>query len=223
MKFSHVAIVGALAVALAASWHSLTHAQQAGAPAPTTGLKTAVFAGGCFWCMEKPFDVLPGVTATVSGYTGGRTANPTYEDVSAGNTGHAEAVQITYDPAKVSYAQLLEVFWRNIDPFDARGQFCDRGSQYRSAVFVANDGERSAFEASKRAFEKRFGKAIATTSENAAPFYAAEDYHQDYYSKNPLRYRYYRGGCGRDNRLAAVWGKEAGGANVLGAKASGTK
>jgi peptide-methionine (S)-S-oxide reductase len=181
-------------------------------------LKTAVFAGGCFWCMEKPFDKLPGVVRTLSGYSGGRSANPNYEAVSAGGTGHAEVVQITYDPTKVSYAKLLDVFWRNVDPFDGSGQFCDRGSQYRPAIFVADADERRAAEASKQALEKRFGKSLAVGLEPAGPFYAAEDYHQDYYEKNPLRYRYYRGGCGRDKRLDAVWGAEARGESLATSK-----
>ncbi|MCB1625943.1 MAG: peptide-methionine (S)-S-oxide reductase MsrA, partial [Pseudomonadales bacterium] len=146
----------------------------------TANRATAVFAGGCFWCMEKPFDALVGVSDTTSGYAGGHQANPTYEEVSSGTTGHAESIQITYDPAQVSYQQLLEVFWRNVDPFDAAGQFCDRGSQYRSAIFVANTTERQAAEASKAALEKRFARKIATQIVAATTFYPAEDYHQNY-------------------------------------------
>lgn len=193
-------------------------ADRATPPVAGAASATAVFAGGCFWCMEKPFDELVGVTQTLSGYSGGQKLNPTYEQVSAGSTGHAEVVQITYDPSKVSYQQLLEVFWRNVDPFDAGGQFCDRGSQYRSAVFVANASERQAADASKAALEQRFGRKIATQILPDAKFYAAEDYHQNYYQKNPLRYRYYRGGCGRDNRLEAVWGDEARGEQVAAAR-----
>ena len=193
-------------------------ADRAAPPVAGAASATAVFAGGCFWCMEKPFDELVGVTQTLSGYSGGQKLNPTYEQVSAGTTGHAEVVQITYDPSKVSYQQLLDVFWRNVDPFDAGGQFCDRGSQYRSAVFVANASERQAAEASKAALEQRFGRKIATQILPDAKFYAAEDYHQNYYQKNPLRYRYYRGGCGRDNRLEAVWGDEARGEQVVAAR-----
>lgn len=170
------------------------------------GLATAVFAGGCFWCMEPPFDKLDGVTATISGYTGGSVANPTYQQVSAGGTGHAEAVQVRYDPTKVSYAKLLEVFWRNIDPVDAGGQFCDRGSQYRSAIFVGNDEERRRAEQSKDEVAARLKQKIATEIVPAATFYPAEDYHQNYYQKNPVRYHYYRYSCGRDKRLEAVWG-----------------
>lgn len=214
-------------LALTLAWFLGPGGAQAQAPAQPMGaatgasnstLKTAVFAGGCFWCMEKPFDELAGVTSTVSGYSGGRTQNPTYEEVSAGSTGHAEVVQITYDPAKVSYAKLLDVFWRNVDPFDGGGQFCDRGSQYRPAIFVANEDERRAAEASKQALEKRFARSLAVTFEPVARFYAAEEYHQNYYKKNPLRYRYYRGGCGRDNRLEAVWGAEARAEKIAGAK-----
>jgi peptide-methionine (S)-S-oxide reductase len=201
-----------VAAALLAQWLGPATAQQA-AVAATSTTRTAVFAGGCFWCMEKPFDALPGVTSTTAGYSGGRTVNPSYEEVSSGGTGHIEVVQITYDAARVSYAKLLDVFWRNVDPFDGGGQFCDRGSQYRAAVFVANEEERRAAAASKLALEQRFGRKLATTIESAAPFYAAEDYHQNYYEKNPLRYRYYRGGCGRDRRLEAVWGAEARGEN----------
>lgn len=167
----------------------------------------ATFAGGCFWCMEPPYDKLDGVISTTSGYTGGQTENPTYEEVSAGSTGHAEAIQIEYDPAKVSYAQLLEVFWRNIDPTAKDAQFCDHGSQYRSAIFYHNDGQRRLAEESKQALvtSKKFD-AVQTQIEPASVFYPAEDYHQDYYRKNPLRYKYYRFSCGRDHRLKELWG-----------------
>lgn len=167
----------------------------------------ATFAGGCFWCMEPPYDKLDGVISTTSGYTGGLVENPTYEEVSAGDTGHAEAIQIEYDPAKVSYAQLLEVFWRNIDPTAKDAQFCDHGSQYRSAVFYHNEEQRRLAEESKQALlvSKKFD-AIQTQIEPASVFYPAEDYHQDYYRKNPLRYKYYRFSCGRDQRLKQLWG-----------------
>jgi peptide-methionine (S)-S-oxide reductase len=181
----------------------------AGDPAPDAAKSaTAVFAGGCFWCMEPPFDALPGVLSTTSGYTGGKLANPSYEQVSEGGTGHLEAVRVEYDPARVGYAQLLEVFWRNVDPLDAGGQFCDRGPQYASAIFVADAEQRRLAEASKQALEqsKRFSQPIATAILPASAFYPAEAYHQDYATRNPLRYRYYRGGCGRDARLKAVWG-----------------
>jgi peptide-methionine (S)-S-oxide reductase len=169
---------------------------------------TAIFAGGCFWCMEPPFDKLPGVKATTSGYTGGNKVNPTYEEVSAGDTGHVEAVQITYDPKQVSYEKLLEVFWHNVDPLDKGGQFCDRGSTYTSAIFVQNQEQRKLAEQSKAAIEKQLGKPVFTTIRVATTFYPAEDYHQDYYQKNPLRYKYYRYSCGRDQRLEELWGKK---------------
>lgn len=176
--------------------------------------KTAVFAGGCFWCMEPPFDVIDGVLETTSGYTGGRTESPTYEEVTYGDTGHLEAVRITYDADKVDFAALLEVYWRNIDPFDDRGQFCDKGSSYRAAIFVADDAERELAERTKRALEAKLGATFATRILPRAAFHAAETYHQDYYRKNPLRYKFYRLRCGRDGRLREVWEKpsaEAGG------------
>jgi peptide-methionine (S)-S-oxide reductase len=172
----------------------------------------ATFAGGCFWCMEPPFDALPGVISTTSGYTGGRTVNPTYEQVSSGSTGHAEAVQVVYDPSKVSYEKLLEVFWVNIDPTVRDRQFCDSGSQYRTAIFYHSEAQRRAAEASRAALEKSrpFKAAIVTPIEMAGAFYPAEDYHQDYYLKNPVRYKFYRNGCGRDARLRELWGDRAG-------------
>lgn len=168
----------------------------------------AVFAGGCFWCMEGPFDVLDGVLSTTSGYTGGTLANPTYEQVSAGGTGHTESVQVTYDPQRVSYAKLLEVFWRNIDPTVADQQFCDHGNQYRTAIFYKDDAQRQAAEASLAALEttKPFKDEIKTQIVAAGTFYPAEDYHQDYYKKNPVRYKFYRYNCGRDQRLEELWG-----------------
>lgn len=165
----------------------------------------AVFAGGCFWCMEPPFDALDGVIDTTSGFTGGGVADPSYEQVTAGGTGHLEVVQVTYDPQRVTYAALLEVYWRNVDPFDDGGQFCDRGESYRAAVFYATDEERELAEASKADHAKTLGRDIVTRVLPAAPFYAAEDYHQDFYKKNPVRYKYYRYSCGRDRRLEAVW------------------
>ena len=179
---------------------------------PVTKVKTvtatAVFAGGCFWCMVHPFDELPGVVSVTSGYTGGQKVNPTYEQVSAGDTGHVEAVQIIFDPKQIGYEKLLEVFWRNVDPLDKGGQFCDRGSTYTSAVFYQNDEQKKLAEQSKTAIEKKLGKPVVTTIRPAATFYAAEDYHQDYYRKNPLRYKYYRYSCGRDQRLEELWGKK---------------
>lgn len=180
-------------------------------PPPAAGLKTATFAGGCFWCMVHPFQELPGVSGVVSGYTGGSIETPTYHQVSAGGTGHRESVQVTYDPQRIRYRDLLDVFWRNIDPFDAGGQFCDRAEQYTSAIFVADDEQRRLAEVLKGEVEQRFHRPVATVVLPAGPFYRAEEYHQDYYRKNPIRYRYYRLGCGRDARLHAVWGDEAGG------------
>ena len=169
----------------------------------------AIFAGGCFWCMEPPFDALDGVVSTTSGYTGGHTANPTYEQVSAGKTGHAEAVEIVYDPRKVTYTRLLEVFWRNIDPLTANAQFCDMGNQYRAAIFVHDATQRKLAEASKDAVAQRLQKPIVTEITAASQFWPAEEYHQDYYKKNPIRYKFYRTSCGRDRRLEAIWGPDA--------------
>jgi peptide-methionine (S)-S-oxide reductase len=178
------------------------------APVSAQELAKATFAGGCFWCMEPPYDKLDGVVSTTSGYIGGKTPNPTYEQVSSGGTGHAEAVEIVYDPKKVSYEKLLEVFWRNIDPTDANGQFCDKGNQYRSAIFYHNEEQKRLAEASRAAVEKSkaFKQDIATTIVPATQFYPAEEYHQDYYRKNPIRYKFYRASCGRDQRLEQLWG-----------------
>ena len=168
----------------------------------------ATFAGGCFWCVEADFDKVPGVISTTSGYTGGRGANPTYEQVSSKSTGHAEAVEIVYDNAKVSYEQLLAVYWRSIDPTTKDRQFCDAGSPYRTAIYAHDDAQFAAAKASLAALEKTkpFKEPIVTSIERAGPFYAAEEYHQDYYKKNPVRYKYYRTSCGRDARLAELWG-----------------
>lgn len=166
---------------------------------------SAVFAGGCFWCTESDFDKMPGVISTTSGYTGGRVVNPTYKQVSGGGTGHIEAVRVIYDPAKISYATLASRFFRTIDPLDDGGQFCDRGYQYRSAIFVAGEQQRRLAEATKKAVAAKLGKPVATLVLPAAKFYPAESYHQDYYKKNPIRYRFYRSSCGRDARLADVW------------------
>lgn len=168
----------------------------------------ATFAGGCFWCMEHPYDELEGVLSTTVGYTGGDTKNPTYREVSAGGTGHTEAIQVVYDPNKVSYEKLLEVFWRNIDPLDKGGQFCDRGSQYRTGIFYHDETQKRLAEESKKELDesKRFQQPIVTEIVPASEFTLAEDYHQDYYRKNPIRYKVYRWGCGRDQRLAEVWG-----------------
>ncbi|OYT97541.1 MAG: peptide-methionine (S)-S-oxide reductase [Pseudomonas sp. PGPPP3] len=169
----------------------------------------AVFAGGCFWCTEADFDKLPGVLETTSGYIGGSIENPTYEEVSSGRTGHIEAVQVRFDPRQTSYAKLLEAFWPTIDPINGNGQFCDNGPQYRSAIFYLNAEQQHLAEASKTALAAsgRLAQPIATEILAATPFYAAEDYHQDYHTKNPLRYNYYRHGCGRDQRLKELWGK----------------
>ncbi len=171
--------------------------------------KTAIFAGGCFWCVEADFDKVPGVIKTISGYIGGHTKNPTYKQVSAGGTGHTEAVQITYDPSKVSYNQLLDVFWPSIDPTARDSQFCDHGSQYRAGIFYLNAQQQKLAQASKAALEKTkpFKAPIVTEITKAGKFYAAEDYHQDYYTKNRFRYKYYRYSCGRDRRLEQLWGK----------------
>lgn len=168
---------------------------------------TAIFAGGCFWCMEKPFDKLDGVIKTTSGYTGGHTKNPTYKAVSSGKSGHVEAVRIIYDPEKIGYLTLLKTFWVNIDPLDEGGQFCDRGSQYRSAIFVATEEEYQLATSTLEQLQKELfpQKKVATHILKAGKFYHAEGYHQDYYKKNPLRYRYYRYGCGRDKRLNTLW------------------
>ena len=169
-------------------------------------LAKATFAGGCFWCMEPPFDKLDGVLSTISGYTGGKKKNPTYEEVSAGGTGHAEAVEVTYDPKKINYAKLLDVFWRNVDPLTPNRQFCDGGSQYRTAIFYHDETQKRLADESKKALSKRFKEPIVTEVVPAKEFYPAEDYHQDYYIKNPLRYKFYRYNCGRDQRLEELWG-----------------
>jgi peptide-methionine (S)-S-oxide reductase len=165
-------------------------------------LAVATFAGGCFWCMEPPFESLKGVVSVTSGYTGGDVANPTYQQVSDGGTGHYEAVQVRYDPQQITYAQLLEVFWRNIDPTDDGGQFCDRGPQYRAAIFFHDAAQKQAAEQSKKAKKLR----VVTEILPARPFYPAEEYHQDYAKKNPVRYKFYRFNCGRDRVLKKVWG-----------------
>ena len=173
---------------------------------PRPSLEEATFAGGCFWCLEEALEKIPGVVSAVSGYTGGTKKNPTYEEVSEGRTGHTEAVRIRFDSTKVTYATILEAFWRNIDPLDADGQFCDRGSQYRAAIFPHDDRQRALADASKQALlaSGRF-KSIVTEITPAGPFYVAEGYHQDYYKKNPIQYRFYKFSCGRERRLAALW------------------
>lgn len=196
-------IIPTLFISLILSTANLTTAQAATAK--------AVFAGGCFWCMEGPFDKLNGVTDTKSGYTAGKAKTANYSQVSSGGTKHIEAVQITYNPDVISYAELLKTYWVNVDPFDARGQFCDKGSQYKAAIFPKNAEEHTAAQASKKAFQKiaNGDGNFATKITQYSSFYPAEEYHQNYYMKNPIRYKYYRGGCGRDRRLKAVWGNLA--------------
>lgn len=179
---------------------------------PSARTETAIFAGGCFWCVESDFDKIDGVVATTSGYIGGRKPNPTYQEVSAGGTGHAEAVKVEFDPARVTYAQLLEKFWPTIDPTVKDQQFCDIGSQYRSAIFALDARQLKEAEASKAALQKSkpFSAPIVTEIMLAGSFYPAEEYHQDYYLKNPIRYRFYRANCGRDARLKQLWGAKAG-------------
>jgi peptide-methionine (S)-S-oxide reductase len=182
------------------------------APAGGRLMEKATFAGGCFWCMEHPFDQLDGVISVTSGYTGGTRKNPTYEEVSGGGTGHAESVQIVYDPAKIGYGKLLEVFWHNVDPTTPDRQFCDVGRQYRTAIFYHNEEQKRLAQESKRTLEKtkRFKDAIVTEITPASEFYPAEEYHQKYYMKNPVRYKFYRYNCGRDRRLKELWGASAG-------------
>jgi peptide-methionine (S)-S-oxide reductase len=173
----------------------------------TAETESAIFAGGCFWCVEEAFDAVPGVVATTSGYTGGTVEDPTYQQVSAGGTGHYEAVKVEYDPSRVEYAQLLDTFWRNVDPFDPAGQFCDKGDSYLSAIFVATEEEQRLAEATKADVAERFDMEIATAVLPEQAFYPAEDYHQDFYKTNPARYKYYKWGCGRAQRLEEIWGK----------------
>ncbi len=173
--------------------------------------ETAIFAGGCFWCVESDFDKVPGVLETVSGYAGGHTRNPTYEDVTAGGTGHREVVKIVYDPATVSYPQLVSYFWRTVDPLDARGQFCDKGESYTTAIYATSPSQLAAANAGKETIEKVLGREVATVVEplKLSGFTPAEEYHQDYYKRNSLKYQYYRWGCGRDARLEQLWGDAA--------------
>lgn len=210
-------LVTALALATGYVWLSggfvgitSMQAQQGGTavPAPQKpGLAVATFASGCFWCTESDFDKVRGVVSTTSGYTGGTVANPTYRQVSSGGTGHAEAVQVVFDPALVSYEALLDHFWHNVDPFAANRQFCDVGNQYRPEIFFHDDAQRAAAEASKAKMQKMFRQPIVVSIASAGPFYAAEEYHQDYYKKNSAQYRFYRYGCGRDRRLEEIWAK----------------
>ena len=200
--------IGAVGLLVLSAVLFLSFSQPSHSNVPEGQYAKAIFAGGCFWCMEPPYDKLDGVISTTSGYTGGHKANPTYEEVSAGGTGHTEAIQILYDPAKISYAALLDVYWRNSDPTMADGQFCDHGNQYRPAIYFLNDEQRQVIEKSKKKIEatKSFPESIVTEISPAETFYPAEDYHQDYYQKNPVRYKFYRYGCGRDQRLKELWG-----------------
>jgi len=176
------------------------------APDPPEGKAVAYFAGGCFWCMERPFEVLDGVESVLSGYTDGDVQHPTYRQVSSGDTGHAEAIRVLYDPAVIGYEALLETFWHNVDPTDGGGQFCDRGTQYRTGIYPIDGSQRAAAEASKAAIGEELGETIATEIHDASTFWVAEDYHQDYFRTHPIRYRQYRTGCGRDRRLVELWG-----------------
>ena len=208
-KVRNATLVFAAALLLGLAAISQAQAPKAAAkPDANAGYAKATFAGGCFWCMEPPYDKLDGVISTTSGYTGGQKKNPTYEEVSSGRTGHAEAVEVVYDPKKIGYEKLLEVFWRNVDPTVKDQQFCDVGSQYRTGIFYHDEEQKRLAEASKAALEKNkpFKGPIVTEITRATEFYPAEDYHQDYYLKNPVRYKFYRSGCGRDNRLKQLWG-----------------
>ena len=213
MRSKVLLLLAAVLASIALVWTVSRSTTAAASPQESASTETAVatFAGGCFWCMEEAFEKLPGVASAVSGYIGGQAENPTYEEVSSGGTGHAEAIEVRYDPSRVSYRDLLHHFWRNVDPFTANAQFCDQGGQYRSAIFVHDGEQRRAAEESKEAVAKRFDRRVVTEIAAAGPFYEAEEYHQDYYSKNPLRYRFYKTGCGRARRLESIWGDQAGG------------
>jgi peptide-methionine (S)-S-oxide reductase len=207
-----VIVAALLTTALVASTAPSVRAADKPAPnAAPTGLARAIFAGGCFWCEETAFEGVKGVVSVVSGYTGGHTRNPTYEEVGSGVTGHAESVEVSYDPARISYEKLLDIFWHNVDPTQANGQFCDHGTQYRSAIFTIGATQMKLALASKARLEAtgRFKAPIVTQIVPASTFYPAEEYHQDFYKKNPVRYHAYRLGCGRDRRLAEIWGKDA--------------
>jgi peptide-methionine (S)-S-oxide reductase len=208
-----VAVLRILPAALFAALATVTIGSASGgmpsasAQARPAARATAVFAGGCFWCTEADFEKLPGVLSAVSGYTGGHTANPKYEQVTAGGTGHFEAVKITYDPARIGYGQLVRHYFRTVDPLDGGGQFCDRGESYRTAIFFADAQQRRLAEAERAQVNRRLGGKVVTPLLAAKAFYPAEGYHQDYYKRNPIRYKYYRYRCGRDARLEKLWGK----------------
>jgi peptide-methionine (S)-S-oxide reductase len=199
-------LFGALVLALAAlangSASLLGKAAAEGKPA----LSKATFAGGCFWCMESDFEKVPGVVSVTSGYTGGKVKNPSYEEVSSGGTGHVEAIEIAFDPGKITYEKLVAIFWSNIDPLDEAGQFCDHGEQYHTVIFVHDDAQKRAAEESKKAVEQKLKAKVATLIATAGPFYPAEEHHQKYSDKNPVRYGLYRNGCGRDRKLEQIWG-----------------
>lgn len=194
-----------LAAGLVLAGMTLSFGQSGPAPERT---EKATFAGGCFWCVEADFDKVEGVLSTTSGYTGGKTVNPTYREVGGGSTGHAEAVEIVYDPAKVTYEKLLDTYWRSIDPLVKDRQFCDSGNEYRTAIFYHNDEQKRLAEATKKAVEAQLKQTVYTEIVPAGPFYKAEDYHQDYYIKNPSKYSFYRWNCGRDQRLQQIWGNK---------------
>jgi peptide-methionine (S)-S-oxide reductase len=201
--------VFSIGLAIGVAWLFWPPAPVAGSSdTPPANVAHATFAGGCFWCMEAPFDAIPGVVSTTSGYSGGKVKDPTYEQVSSGGTGHLESMQVAYDPSRVTYEQLLEVFWHNVDPLDGGGQFCDRGSQYRTAIFYENEEQKRAAVESKRRLQASgvLKGDVVTPIVPLEAFYPAEDYHQDFYRKNPARYKMYRFGCGRDRRLEALWG-----------------
>ena len=208
MKRQAALSILAVTVSLIGAW-SFDSAHTTSQAATDTAPGKAYFAGGCFWCMEEAFEKVDGVSSVISGYMGGTVANPSYEAVSAGRTGHAEAVEVVYDPAKVSYQKLLDAFWLNVDPVTPNAQFCDHGNQYRSAIFFQTDEEKRVSETSKQSIEqlKRFQEPIVTQIVMASQFYPAEEYHQDFYKKNPVRYKFYKYNCGRAQRLDALWGK----------------
>ncbi|HKQ58189.1 MAG TPA: peptide-methionine (S)-S-oxide reductase MsrA [Candidatus Eisenbacteria bacterium] len=209
-KLAGLIVAGALVASAACASPAQKPAATPAAAQTSVRLEKATFAGGCFWCEETAFEGLPGVKSVISGYTGGFKVDPSYEEVSAGKTGHAESVQITFDPKAISYAQLLDIFWHNVDPTQSNGQFCDHGTQYRSAVFYQDATQKRLAEESKRALEsgpRKFKGAFVTEITAASRFWPAEEYHQDYYRKNPDSYQSYRNGCGRDRRLTQLWGQ----------------
>lgn len=203
-----LAALGAVLVLVAG--FAFAQEERSPAPVPAPGQSVATFAGGCFWCVESDFDKVEGVVSTTSGFMGGRTLNPTYKQVTYGDTGHLEVVQVIFDPKKVTYQQLVDHYWKHVDPYDAGGQFCDRGESYKTAIFTYDAEQKAVAEASKEKLQKSgpLKDPVATQIRDAGPFTPAEDYHQDYYKKNPIRYAYYRHGCGRDARVEQVWGKK---------------